>query len=138
MKHPVFVMATPGLIKPLPAKRILIAEDDPIVAHTIRMALVVDGHSVQIADDGGQALALFQAGKHDLVITDFKMSNMDGLELAEAIKMRSPATPVILLTAYLELIKGTGGKVSNVDLLLGKPCSIMELQAALRKIFPPA
>jgi CheY-like chemotaxis protein len=129
-------MATTVLRKPLPAKRILIVEDDPILAHTFRMALVVDGHSVEIAEDGSKALALFQLGKHDLVITDFKMANMDGLELAEVIKMRSPATPIILLTAYLELIKGTDGKVSNVDVLLGKPCSIMDLQGALQKIFP--
>jgi CheY-like chemotaxis protein len=81
---------------------------------------------------------MFDLARHDLVITDFKMSNMDGLELAEAIKTRSPATPIILLTAYLEVIKGTDGKVSNVDVLVGKPCSIVDLQVALQKIFPTA
>jgi CheY-like chemotaxis protein len=106
------------------------------VANTLRMALSVGGHSVEIAEDGVQALRMFDPDKHDLVITDFKMANMDGMELAEAIKTRSPATPIILLTAHLELIKGTDGKVSNVDLLLGKPCSIMELHGALQKIFP--
>src|SRR5579862_1279100 len=118
-----------------PPKRILIAEDEPMVAHTLRMVLAVDGHAVELAEDGVQALAMFDKSKHDLVITDFKMSNMDGLELAEEIKKRSPTTPVILLTAYVEAIQGMGGHVSNVDFVLGKPCSVPQLQAALEKIF---
>ena len=108
------------------------------MAHTLRMVLVVDGHSVQIAEDGKQALAMFEGGTYDLVITDFRMANMDGLELAEEIKKRSPSTPIILVTAYAEAIKGTGGTVSNVDIVLGKPWSVTELQGALQKIFPTA
>ncbi|HZR17871.1 MAG TPA: response regulator [Verrucomicrobiae bacterium] len=127
-----------GLRQRVPAKHILLAEDDPVVAHTLRMALAVDGHSVEIAEDGGQALDMFNLGKYDLVITDFRMPNMDGMELAEAIKTRSPATPVILITAYLEMIQRTGGRVSNVDVLLGKPCSVIELYNALRRVFEPA
>ena len=129
-------MTQTDLRQRVPPKRILIAEDDPIVAHTLRMALTVDGHSIDIAEDGGQALGMFEAGEHNLVITDFRMPNMDGLELAEAIKARSPTTPVILITAHLEMVKGTGGKVSNVDVLLGKPCSIPELLGAMQKLFP--
>jgi CheY-like chemotaxis protein len=65
-------------------------------------------------------LALFESGKHDLVITDFKMSNMDGLELAEAIKKCSQSTTVILLTDHVEAITAAGGPVSNVDIVLRK------------------
>src|SRR5262245_22649711 len=95
-------MTTAMLGKRLPSKRILVAEDDLMVAHTLRMALTVDGHFVEMVEHGEQALARFEAGKHDLVIADFKMANMDGLELAEAIKKISPSTPIILLTAYTE------------------------------------
>jgi len=106
-----------------------------LVARTLRMVLVVDGHVVDTAEDGRQALAMFDGGTYDLVITDFRMANMDGLELAEAIKKRSSSTPIILLTAYAEAIKNTGSNVSNVDIVLGKPWSVMELQVALAKIF---
>jgi CheY-like chemotaxis protein len=106
------------------------------VAHTLRMFLVVSGHVADTAEEGSVALAMFDGGTYDLVITDFKMANMDGLELAEAIKQRSPSTPIILLTAYAEAVRSAGGEVSNVDLVLGKPCSIPELQAGLDKIFP--
>lgn len=120
----------------LAPKRILLVEDEPMVAHTLRMVLVVSGHIVDTAEDGDVALAMFGGGTYDLVITDFKMANMDGLELAEAIKKRSPSTPIILLTAYAEAVRGAGGEVSNVDAVLGKPCSIPELQAGLEKVFP--
>src|SRR5438552_2899208 len=86
------VMATTVPRKRLPTQRILIVEDDPIVAHTLRMALAVDGHSVELAEDGMKALAMFEGATYDLVITDFKMPNMDGMELADAIKQRSPST----------------------------------------------
>jgi len=110
-------MATPGLRQWLLPKRILVAEDELLLAHTRRMVLAVDGHFVDIAEDGKQALAMFEGGTYDLVITDFKMANMDGLELAEAIKTRSPSTPIILVTAYAEAIKSTGGKLHQHLLL---------------------
>ncbi|HLH54387.1 MAG TPA: response regulator [Verrucomicrobiae bacterium] len=116
-------------------KRILVAEDEFMVAQTIRMALAVDGHQIELADNGRKALETFDQAKHDLVITDFKMAEMDGLELAEKVKELSPTTPVILITAFAEAIKPEGGAVSNVDVVLGKPCSIVELQAALERLF---
>ncbi len=129
-------MTSARLRPSLSPKRILVAEDDVLVANTIRMALTVDGHLVQIAQDGAEALAMFIAGDYELVITDFAMGKMDGLELAEAIKKLSPAKPVILITAYLEAIKSGTGNVSNVDALLGKPFSMQQLQAALVRVFP--
>src|SRR5690349_21063334 len=105
-------MSTTLLRKRLEPRRILIAEDEMMVAQTVRMALAVDGHTVELAEDGAKALEMFKAGKHDLVITDFKMANMDGLELAESVKKLSPSTPVVLITAYAEAITGKGGPVS--------------------------
>jgi len=102
-----------------------------VVAHSLRMVLAADGHTVEAAQDGEEALAKFKAGEYDLIVTDFKLDQMDGLELADAIKQHSPAKPIILITAYIEKI----GKVSNVDLLLRKPVSVAELREALRRIF---
>lgn len=128
--------AAAGARKTVLSKCILVAEDDLLVAHTIRIALRVDGHTVEVAQDGDEALRMFQSKNYDLLITDFRMPKMDGLELAEAIKKLSPGTPVILVTAYVEALKSDMGHVSNVDVLLGKPFSVTELQAALVRIFP--
>ena len=108
-----------------------------MTAQALRMALIVDGHHVETVDSGEQALAQFEAGGRDLVITDFKLPGMDGLELAEAIKKRDPSQPIILITAYAETVSKMG-TVSNVDVLLGKPFSLASLQQSLRKIFAPS
>ncbi|HEV2394364.1 MAG TPA: response regulator [Verrucomicrobiae bacterium] len=119
-------------------RRILVVEDEALVAHTIRMALTVDGHTVDVVEDGEKALAAFNPELHDLVITDFRLPNMDGLEVAQAVKERCPGKPVILMTAHIEAISDRTGKVSNVDLLMGKPFSIRDLQQAIGKLLPIA
>jgi two-component system response regulator GlrR len=64
------------------------------------MRLRAAGHSVVAAESGEQALAMFDAARPRLVITDLKMGGMDGLALFEAIQRRAPTLPVIVLTAH--------------------------------------
>jgi CheY-like chemotaxis protein len=128
---------TTTIHRPIAPKRILVVEDEPLVAQTIKMALAVDGHSVEVAKNAEEALVLFNPEAHDLVITDFSMGKMDGLELARVVKERCPGKPVILLTAYAEKAGGMGA-VSNIDVLISKPFSVPELLQALRKLFSTA
>ena len=130
-------MDTTSLRKRISPKRILVVEDEMLVAHTVRMALAVDGHTVEIAGDGEEAIAKFKEGNYDLVITDFELRKVDGLELAQAIKQVSPASPIILVTGHAEIIKSGMGKVSNIEALLSKPISISALYDAMGRIFPP-
>jgi CheY-like chemotaxis protein len=127
-------MASTEFRKRIPAKRILVVEDEVIAAQTLQTVLTVDGHSVDLAKDGQQGLAMFQADHYDLVITDFRLGSMDGLELAAAVKEYSPSTPVVLITAYSANMESMG-KVSNVELVLKKPFSVADLHGALIKIF---
>jgi CheY-like chemotaxis protein len=130
-------MASTEFRKRIPAKRILVVEDEVVAAQTVQTVLTVDGHTVDLAQDGEQGLAMFQAGQYDLVITDFKLGTMDGLELAAAVKEHSPATPVVLITAYAAKMESMG-KVSNVELVLKKPFSVADLHDALIKLFLPS
>ena len=129
-------MTTTHIRRRIPPKRVLVVEDEPLVGITIQKALLVDGHMVEIAPDGAQALSMFGAGQYDIVITDFQLGQMDGLEVAAGVKNLSPAKPVILITAYADKLNSNMGKVSNVDLVLNKPFSVGQLLEALSKIFP--
>ena len=120
----------------IPAKRILVVDDEPQVAETIRMVLTYGGHSVEIAEDGNLALRKFEAGKYDLIITDFALGKMNGLELARTIKSRSATQPIMLITAYAESVAMGEERLVNIDFLLGKPFSLDQLQEGLKKIFP--
>ncbi len=119
----------------IPPKKILIVEDEIMTARALWMALIAEGHNVERAESGERAMELFEAGDHELIITDFKLPKMDGLELAEAIKKRKASRPIILITAYAEPVSRMG-TVSNVDLLLGKPFSLAALHEGIRKLFP--
>jgi len=98
--------------KPVPAfpqKRILVVDDEPFVCDAVKMMLNFDGHVVQTASNAKEALAMFEEGKFDLVITDFAMPIMKGDELAAAIKARCPNQPVVMITAYAECCRPRAG-----------------------------
>jgi CheY-like chemotaxis protein len=129
-------MSRTAVPQKIPRKRILVVDDEPQVATTIKMVLSLSGHTVEIVDDAEKALAAFEIGKYDLIVTDQSLGKMTGLQLAHAIKERSAAQPIILVTAYAESMAMEKDGLADVDHLMGKPFSLDELQAALEAIFP--
>lgn len=116
------------------ALRILFVDDEESLRRVVPMALTRRGHSVVVASDGQEALALFQPGKFDLVLTDLTMPHLTGDKLAEAIKELDPAQPVILLTAESEAFLIKARKAESFDLLLDKPLTADELVAAIARV----
>lgn len=81
--------------------RLLIAEDEDRLRRLLEMLLGNKGYALTLARDGGEALEKFGSGEgYDLVITDLRMPNMDGMQLLQAVKERAPQTPVIVITAF--------------------------------------
>ncbi len=119
-------------------KRILVVDDEPAVADTIRMVLASSGHKIDLAEDGETALRVYEAGKYDLVITDMSLQKMNGLELAKNIRERSARQPIILVTAYADSLRADGKKLANIDGLLDKPFALQDLQDALSRVFAAA
>jgi CheY-like chemotaxis protein len=120
---------TPPTITP---RRILVIDDEPFVCDAVKMMLNFDGHFVETASSGKAALELFEPGKYDLVITDYAMPNMKGDELAAAIKERSPSLPVVMITAYAEMLQAKPMK--GVDVLISKPFLLENLREAIGKV----
>ena len=80
--------------------RLLIAEDEKNIREGLAAALQLDGHEVETAANGSEALNRFHKGDIDLVITDLKMPGLSGEELLEKVEAESPGTPVIILTGH--------------------------------------
>ena len=116
-----------------PKKKILVVDDEPMVCETIGMLLSFDGHEVVAAGNGKEALTLFEQDKFDLVITDYHMPGMNGDVLALAIKERLPGQPVIMITAYAEMLKTSAVPLAGVDQLVNKPFQLQELRDAIQK-----
>ena len=99
------------------------------------MMLAFDGHVVETASSGEDALAIFEREKFDLVITDFAMPSMKGDELAAAIKARNPNQPVVMITAYAEMLQNSASPMKGVDFLISKPFLLENLREAIAKTF---
>lgn len=85
---------------PVEKKRILVVDDEAIVRVSCERVLVPEGFSVRVISRGSEALDLLTREPYDLVITDLKMPDMDGLEILKNIKSRWPHITVILITGY--------------------------------------
>jgi CheY-like chemotaxis protein len=119
-----------------PPRRILVVDDEPFVCDAVKMMLTFDGHLVETASNGKDALAKFDKEKFDLVITDFAMPNMKGDELAAAIKARVPGQPVVMITAYAEMLQASGNPLTGVDFVISKPFLLENLREAIAKVTP--
>ena len=117
-----------------PKRHILVVDDEPFVCDAVKMMLNFDGHVVETANNGKEALALFDKGNFDVVITDFAMPNMKGDELAAAIKARSPNQPVVMITAYAEMLQASSNPLKGVDCVISKPFLLENLREAIAKV----
>jgi CheY-like chemotaxis protein len=119
-----------------PQRRILVVDDEPLVCDAVKMMLDFDGHQVQTATNGKDALAMLEKDHFDLVIPDFEMPAMKGDELAAAIKARSPKQPVVMITAYAEMLQASGNPLTGVDFVISKPFLLENLREAIAKVTP--
>jgi CheY-like chemotaxis protein len=115
-------------------KRILVVDDEPFVCDAVKMMLMFDGHEVTTANCGKDALAVFEKGKFDVVITDFAMPVMKGDELAANIKAQAPDQPIVMITAYAEMLQASGNPLPGVDFVISKPFLLENLREAIAKV----
>lgn len=78
--------------------RILIIDDHSGIRDLLVTALATDGHTVQVAHDGSHGLQAFAAHRHDLVVTDLYMPDMDGLEVISLLQREHPGVPAIVMS----------------------------------------
>lgn len=113
---------------------ILLVDDTPYAREPIRLQLLRAGHEVQTADDGVQALAIFEAAPFDLVITDVRMPHMDGLELLKRIKALRPDQDIIMVTGYAELDSSVQALRLGASNYLLKPINMEELLISVERL----
>jgi len=108
-------------------------DDKPMVSRAYSEFLRHEGHTVYEATNGQEGLAAFAAQPFDVVVTDMAMAGMGGQQLVERLQRQAPGTPVVLLTGFGDLIKTQSEKPPGVTVVLGKPATLKELQAAIEE-----
>lgn len=114
--------------------RILVVDDEPTMRELLTEFLTGDGHAVETATNGREALEKFHGGWFDFVVTDRGMHEMSGEQLAAAIKRAAPDKPVIVLTGFGDLMEASGEKPVGVDLVVCKPVTQAALRQAVAKV----
>jgi DNA-binding response OmpR family regulator len=108
--------------------RILIVEDETALSDLVRSHLEKEGHTVDQAFDGKQALRAADQTRPDLVILDWMLPGMDGLTVCQELR-RKHLMPILMLTARGDVADRVTGLQVGADDYLGKPFSIVELAA---------
>ena len=115
------------------ARTILVVEDDRLNRELISKVLRQEGYQVLEAGDGDIALKILQALHCDLVITDFLMPMLNGIEFVEQLRSLQPQMPIVFITGYLSAIsdKKIVDKVAEV---LAKPFEPDVLRSSVRRL----
>jgi len=115
--------------------RILVVEDDRKVARFVRQGLCEEGHTVEIAPDGAEALklALGERG-YDLIILDVMLPGRDGFGVLKALRARKLPVPVLMLTARDSITDRVAGLDLGADDYLTKPFAFEEFLARVRAL----
>ncbi|MBI9109404.1 MAG: response regulator [Spirochaetales bacterium] len=122
---------------PIPSVKILCVDDDPIVLDGLSEMLAIDGHYVETARSGKEAIELFyehfrNKDGFQIVITDLGMPGMDGYEVASQLKKIDPLIPIIMLSGWGQQILQDDIIPVNIDMVLSKPPRMKVLRSALK------
>ena len=114
--------------------RILVVEDNARLAYGLRNNLEIDGHAVEVAEDGRAGLEAALDGEPDLVVLDLMLPQMDGYRVLRSLRERGVDVPVLILTAKGEEADKVMGFRLGADDYVTKPFSVLELLGRVNAI----
>jgi DNA-binding response OmpR family regulator len=112
--------------------RVLLVEDDWMIAEAVRTALGQEGHVTDWMADGAAALSILAHSRFDIVLLDLGLPRKDGLTVLRQLRERGDATPIIIITARDDVPSRVAGLDSGADDYLVKPFDLAELAARMR------
>lgn len=119
-------------------KRVLIVEDDEIIRDFLADSLEMKGYAPSYASDGAEALEYMESNDVDLVVSDVKMPEMNGVTLSQRIGVEHPEIPVVLITGVHAGERDRILEQSGAVACLPKPLRIQHLCEVLEQACPPA
>ena len=113
--------------------KVLVIDDQPVLRDLLAQFLELLGHESDVVADGPEGLARFDPLVHLAVLTDFLMPGMTGLDVVEAIRARSCATPIVMISGYAvpEDLRQAG---QAGVLFMGKPVTFAQFEATMAEV----
>jgi len=112
---------------------ILVIDDEPIVGERLKATLERDGHRVAVFVDPVEALAELDTREFDIVITDIRMGEVDGIQVLEAVRSRSAVTRVIMITGFATLELARESLTKGAFDFIAKPFKLGEIRKTISK-----
>lgn len=114
---------------------LLIVEDDSALRHFLRRGLTLDGHDVEVAEDGEAALGSVAHLSPEMMILDLGLPRMDGIDVLREMQTRFRSTSVLVLTGRSQLEERVKCLELGADDVILKPFSLLELRARLQTLY---
>lgn len=116
-----------------PPLSVLVVDDEAIVGKRLLLALNDAGYDVEVFVDPKEALARLVDRSFDIVVTDVRMQDVDGIQILETVAARSPATKVIMITAYATIEVAHEAIAKGVFDFIPKPFKVSEFLDVMAK-----
>ncbi|MDX1890308.1 response regulator transcription factor [Mycolicibacterium sp. 050158] len=114
--------------------RILVVDDDRAVRESLRRSLAFNGYTVELAQDGLEALEKIGSDRPDALVLDVMMPRLDGLEVCRQLRSTGDDLPILVLTARDSVSERVAGLDAGADDYLPKPFALEELLARMRAL----
>ena len=114
--------------------RILVAEDESSIARALKALLEKNKYTVDVVDNGTDALAYITSSPYDALVLDIMMPGMDGIQVLRAARTQGVATPALFLTAKSQVEDRVAGLDAGADDYLPKPFAFAEFLARVRAL----
>jgi DNA-binding NtrC family response regulator len=113
--------------------KIMVIDDEKIVGDMAKLSLEQEGYIVETFLNAEPALKRLQEERFDVVVTDYKMKGIDGMEVLKTVKDLYPGTQVIMITAFANLDAAIEALRRDVHDFFPKPVKIKELKASIKR-----
>jgi DNA-binding NtrC family response regulator len=113
--------------------QILVVDDEKIVGERLKASLEKEGHAIEIFVNPILALNRLKEKIFDVVVTDIRMDDVDGIQILEEVRKKSQETKVIMITGYATLEVARESLTKGAFDFIAKPFKLKEIRAAIQK-----
>jgi DNA-binding NtrC family response regulator len=115
------------------ALRIMVVDDESIVGRRLKPALEKSGYQVEVFEDGKSAIDRIALEPFDIVVTDVRMDEIDGMQVLQQVLTSSPRTKVIIITGYATVELAREALIKGAFDFIAKPFKPADLRAVIKK-----
>jgi two-component system, response regulator, stage 0 sporulation protein F len=115
-------------------RKILIVDDEIGIRLLLKDLLGSEGYKIYLAQNGKEALEMLQIHKMDLMIIDYKLPIIDGMEVVKQIEKENKELPTIMMSGLAENFKDVTKEIKNVKMILSKPFNVLEVREFVKQL----